>query len=184
MHELLGQSSVNRPLGYLWLCNEYHWSPHWEPSKSHYDVITGMQDFALVFWCAVCTTVITMILKIYDNIPPVKLIIAARVKHGCARKLEAFIKAAGVSGRGSRLAGFDASFNMGSARCKIEWNDNFEATYLKNSMDRQHGLFNTNSKKHFESACKKLVLTRKYCVAERCVNMAPRHVHTGEKTHA
>ena len=36
------------------------------------------------------------------------------------------------SGRGSRLAGFDALFNMGSARCKIEWNDNFEATYLKN----------------------------------------------------
>ena len=36
------------------------------------------------------------------------------------------------SGRGSRLAGFDAPFNMGSARCKIEWNDNFEATYLKN----------------------------------------------------
>ena len=36
------------------------------------------------------------------------------------------------SGSGSRLAGFDAPFNMGSARCKIEWNDNFEATYLKN----------------------------------------------------
>ena len=36
------------------------------------------------------------------------------------------------SGRGSRLDGFDAPFNMGSARCKIEWNDNFEATYLKN----------------------------------------------------
>ena len=36
------------------------------------------------------------------------------------------------SGRGSRLAGFDAPFNMGSPRCKIEWNDNFEATYLKN----------------------------------------------------
>ena len=36
------------------------------------------------------------------------------------------------SGRGSRLAGFDAPFNMGSARCKIEWNDNFEAIYLKN----------------------------------------------------
>ena len=36
------------------------------------------------------------------------------------------------SGRGSRIAGFDAPFNMGSARCKIEWNDNFEATYLKN----------------------------------------------------
>ena len=36
------------------------------------------------------------------------------------------------SGRGSRLAGFDARFNMGSARCKIEWNDNFGATYLKN----------------------------------------------------
>ena len=38
----------------------------------------------------------------------------------------------GGSGRGSGLAGFDAPFNMGSARCKIEWNDNFEATYLKN----------------------------------------------------
>ena len=36
------------------------------------------------------------------------------------------------SGRGSRLAGFDAPFNMGSAGCKIEWNDNFEAAYLKN----------------------------------------------------
>ena len=37
-----------------------------------------------------------------------------------------------ISGRGSRLAGFDAPFNMGSARCKIEWNDNFEAIYLQN----------------------------------------------------
>ena len=36
------------------------------------------------------------------------------------------------SGRGRRLAGFDAPFNMGSAECKIEWNDNFDATYLKN----------------------------------------------------
>ena len=36
------------------------------------------------------------------------------------------------SGRGRRLAGFDAPFNMGSAECKIEWNDNFEATYRKN----------------------------------------------------
>ena len=38
----------------------------------------------------------------------------------------------GSSGRGRRLAGFDAPFNMGSAECKIEWNDNFDATYLKN----------------------------------------------------
>ena len=36
------------------------------------------------------------------------------------------------SGRGRRLAGFDAPFNTGSAECKIEWNDNFGATYLKN----------------------------------------------------
>ena len=36
------------------------------------------------------------------------------------------------SGRGRRLAGFDAPFNMGSAECKIEWNDNFDATFLKN----------------------------------------------------
>ena len=34
------------------------------------------------------------------------------------------------SGRGRRLAEFDAPFNMGSAECKIEWNDNFDATYL------------------------------------------------------
>ena len=37
-----------------------------------------------------------------------------------------------ISGRGRRLAGFDAPFNMGSAECKIEWNDNFDVTYLKN----------------------------------------------------
>ena len=37
-----------------------------------------------------------------------------------------------ISGRGRRLAGFDAPFNMGSAECKIEWSDNFDATYLKN----------------------------------------------------
>ena len=36
------------------------------------------------------------------------------------------------SGRGWQLAGFDAPFNMGSTECKIEWTDNFEATYLKN----------------------------------------------------
>ena len=51
---------------------------------------------------------------------------------------------------GSRLAGFDAPFNMGIAKCKIEWND----TYIKNYMDWQHDLFNTNSKNIFESACK------------------------------
>ena len=73
--------------------------------------------------------------------------------------------------------------DMGSVKCKIEWNGNFEATYLMNCLDLQHELWNTNLKKMFESACKKLVLTQKYCVTEHCVNMAPWHVHTGEKLH-
>ena len=45
-------------------------------------------------------------------------------------KGEYFNQLIAAAARGSR--GFDAPFNMGSARCKIEWNDNFEATYLKN----------------------------------------------------
>ena len=76
---------------------------------------------------------------------------------------------------------------MGSAtsKCKIEWNDNFEATHLKNCMDWQHKLSNTNFKKMFVSMQKvgthmKIL----YCVTEHHVNMAPRHVHTGEKMHA
>ena len=31
----------------------------------------------------------------------------------------------------SRLTGFDTPFIMGSAKCKIEWNDNFDVTYLE-----------------------------------------------------
>ena len=48
-----------------------------------------------------------------------------------------------------------------------------------------HGLttwtFAHELKKHFESTYKKLLLARKYYVAEHRVNMSPRRVYTGEK---
>ena len=47
-----------------------------------------------------------------------------------------------------------------------------------------HEILNTNRKKKFQLAHKKLVLTREYYVNEYGVNMAPRHVHTGKKAHA
>ena len=33
-------------------------------------------------------------------------------------------------GRARGPAGFDAPFNMGSTKCEIEWNSNFEVRYL------------------------------------------------------
>ena len=69
-----------------------HWEPpelrdennrftHWEPSKSHYDIITYMQGTALVFLYVISTTAINEMLKFHDNISPVQRMIATRVKH-------------------------------------------------------------------------------------------------------
>ena len=51
-------------------------------------------------------------------------------------------------GRARGSAGFDAPFNMGSTKCEIEWNSNFEAKYLTDQIKLKHEILNTNGKKH------------------------------------
>ena len=87
----------------LW--DEYNGFPHWELSKSHYDIITHKQDITLLFWYVVGATVINKILKINYNMLPVQGVIATWVKHECIRgKLVAFIMTAGGYWRCSRLS--------------------------------------------------------------------------------
>ena len=64
---------------------------HW---KTHNDIIIYVQDIILVIWYVVGTTVINNILKMYDNIPLIKEVIAAQVKHKCTWKV--FIMAGGA----------------------------------------------------------------------------------------
>ena len=63
-----------------------------------------MQNIVLVFWYVVGTAVINNMLKIHDNIPHIKGVIATRVKHKCSGKLEVFIAAGGGRWRCSRLS--------------------------------------------------------------------------------
>ena len=63
-----------------------------------------MQNIALVFWYVVGTAVINNMLKIHDNIPHIKGVIATRVKHKCTGKLEVFITTGGGHWRCSRLS--------------------------------------------------------------------------------
>ena len=46
------------------------------------------KNIVLMFWYVVGTAVINNMLKIHDNIPHIKGVIAARVKHKCTGKLE------------------------------------------------------------------------------------------------
>ena len=63
-----------------------------------------MQNIVLVFWYVVGTAVINNMLKIHDNIPHIKGVIATRVKHKCSGKLKVFIAAGGGRWRCSRLS--------------------------------------------------------------------------------
>ena len=44
---------------------------------------------------------------------------------------------------------------MGSAKCEIEWNGNFEVKYLTDYIKLKHEILNTNEKDITELACKK-----------------------------
>ena len=52
----------------------------WVPSKTLYDM-TYAQDIVPMFCYVVCTTVISKMMKIHDNIPPIKGVNAVGVKH-------------------------------------------------------------------------------------------------------
>ena len=52
----------------------------WVPSKILYD-LTYAQDIVPMFCYVVCTTVISKMMKIHDNIPPIKGVNAVGVKH-------------------------------------------------------------------------------------------------------
>ena len=57
-----------------------------------------------MFWYFVSTAVINNMLKIHDNIPHIKGVIATRVKHKCTGKIEVFITAGGGRWHCSRLS--------------------------------------------------------------------------------
>ena len=87
-------------------------------------------------------------------------------------------------GRTRGPAGFDAPFNMGSTKCEIEWNGNFEVKYLTDEIKLKHEILNTNEKNIIKLAYKKIALTQIKCRFHHRVNMAPWHARTAEKTHA
>ena len=63
-----------------------------------------MQIFILVFWYVDGSTVWNKMLKIHDNILPIKCVSAAHVEHKCTGKLEVFIMAGGDNWRCSHLS--------------------------------------------------------------------------------
>ena len=77
---------------------------YWEPSKTHYDIITYVQNIVLLFSYVNGTAVKNNMLKFHDNIPHIKGVIATRVKHKCTGKLEVFIMAGGGLWHCSRLS--------------------------------------------------------------------------------
>ena len=89
-----------------------------------------------------------------------------------------------IRGRARGPAGFDAPFNMGSTKCEIEWNSNFEVRYLTDLIKLKHKILNTNQKNIIEIAYKKIALTQIKRHFHHRVNMAPWHARTAEKTHA
>ena len=63
-----------------------------------------MCQILFVFWYAVGTAVINNMLKIHDNVPHIKGVIATRVEHKCTGQLEVFITAGGGRWSCSRLS--------------------------------------------------------------------------------
>ena len=49
-----------------------------------------MQNVVLMFWYVVGTVIINNMIKLHDNIPHIKGVIATRVKHECTGKLGSF----------------------------------------------------------------------------------------------
>ena len=68
---------------------------------------------------AICPRVVIMALQ---------LRLAVEIHHHFASRY--LIDTLNDRGRARGPAGFDAPFNMGSTKCEIEWNSNFEVRYL------------------------------------------------------